>query len=271
MAKLLIKNAEIISAADNDKYYIGITDGVIDVISKNLPEGYEAAEAVDADGKIAVPGMINTHTHAAMTLLRSYADDMVLMDWLQNKIWPAEDGLTDDDIYWGTMLSIAEMLKSGTTCFADMYFAMDRVADAVAETGIRAALSRGLTGFSDGNFAKLEENAQLFKDRHNSENGRIRVMLGPHAPYTCSVDYLKKVIAKAQELGSEIHMHLAETRSEVDDCLKEHGMSMQEAIHALYTSDTYDRLSNLHTGLYTQSAAYVYEYLEKELATGKMA
>ena len=225
MAKLLIKNAEIISAADNDKYYIGITDGVIDVISKNLPEGYEAAEAVDADGKIAVPGMVNTHTHAAMTLLRSYADDMVLMDWLQNKIWPAEDGLTDDDIYWGTMLSIAEMLKSGTTCFADMYFAMDCVADAVAETDIRAALSRGLTGFSDENFAKLEENAQLFKDRHNSKNGRIRVMLGPHAPYTCSVDYLKKVIAKAQELGSEIHMHLAETRGEVDDCLKEHGMS----------------------------------------------
>ena len=160
-----------------------------------------------------------------MTLLRSYADDMVLMDWLQNKIWPAEDGLTDDDIYWGTMLSIAEMLKSGTTCFADMYFSMDRVADAVAETGIRAALSRGLTGFSDENFAKLEENAALFKERHNSCNGRIRVMLGPHAPYTCSMDYLKKVVAKAQELGSEIHMHLAETRGEVDDCIKEHGMS----------------------------------------------
>ena len=225
MAKLLIKNAEIISAKDTDKYYIGIEDNLIKTISNELPQGYEGAEVIDADGKIAVPGMVNTHTHAAMTLLRSYADDMVLMDWLQNKIWPAEDGLTDDDIYWGTMLSIAEMLKSGTTCFADMYFSMDRVADAVAETGIRAALSRGLTGFSDENFAKLEENAALFKERHNSCNGRIRVMLGPHAPYTCSMDYLKKVVAKAQELGSEIHMHLAETRGEVDDCLKEHGMS----------------------------------------------
>ena len=225
MAKLLIKNAEIISAKDTGKYYIGIEDNLIKVISKELPQGFEGAEVIDADGKIAVPGMVNTHTHAAMTLLRSYADDMVLMDWLQNKIWPAEDGLTDDDIYWGTMLSIAEMLKSGTTCFADMYFSMDRVADAVAETGIRAALSRGLTGFSDENFAKLEENAALFKERHNSCNGRIRVMLGPHAPYTCSMDYLKKVVAKAQELGSEIHMHLAETRGEVDDCIKEHGMS----------------------------------------------
>ena len=225
MAKLLIKNAEIISAKDTGKYYIGIEDNLIKTISKELPQGFESAEVIDADGKIAVPGMVNTHTHAAMTLLRSYADDMVLMDWLQNKIWPAEDGLTDDDIYWGTMLSIAEMLKSGTTCFADMYFSMDRVADAVAETGIRAALSRGLTGFSDENFAKLEENAALFKERHNSCNGRIRVMLGPHAPYTCSMDYLKKVVAKAQELGSEIHMHLAETRGEVDDCIKEHGMS----------------------------------------------
>ena len=225
MAKLLIKNAEIISAKDTGKYYIGIEDNLIKTISKEFPQGYEGAEVIDADGKIAVPGMVNTHTHAAMTLLRSYADDMVLMDWLQNKIWPAEDGLTDDDIYWGTMLSIAEMLKSGTTCFADMYFSMDRVADAVAETGIRAALSRGLTGFSDENFAKLEENAALFKERHNSCNGRIRVMLGPHAPYTCSMDYLKKVVAKAQELGSEIHMHLAETRGEVDDCIKEHGMS----------------------------------------------
>ena len=115
MAKTLIKNAEIITAKDTDKYYIGILDDTIQVISKELPQGYENAQIIDAEGKIAVPGMVNTHTHAAMTLLRSYADDMVLMDWLQNKIWPAEDGLTDDDIYWGTMLSIAEMLKNRET------------------------------------------------------------------------------------------------------------------------------------------------------------
>lgn len=225
MAKTLIKNAEIITAKDTDKYYIGILDDTIQVISKELPQDYEEANVIDAEGKIAVPGMVNTHTHAAMTLLRSYADDMVLMDWLQNKIWPAEDGLTDDDIYWGTMLSIAEMLKSGTTCFADMYFAMDRVADAVAQTGIRAVLSRGLTGFSDENYAKLEENAALYKERHNSADGRIHIMLGPHAPYTCSVEYLKKVIAKSKQLGCEIHMHLSETKGEVEDCIKEHGIS----------------------------------------------
>ena len=128
LSKLLIKNVEIISAPDNEKYFLGIDNDTISVISKEMPTGFENAEIINASDKIAVPGLVNTHTHAAMTLLRSYADDMVLMDWLQNKIWPAEAGLNDEDIYWGTMLSIAEMLKTGTTCFADMYFAMDKVA-----------------------------------------------------------------------------------------------------------------------------------------------
>lgn len=220
MAKTLIKNAEIITAKDTDKYYIGILDDTIQVISKELPQVYEDAQVIDAEGKIAVPGMVNTHTHAAMTLLRSYADDMVLMDWLQNKIWPAEDGLTDDDIYWGTMLSIAEMLKTGTTCFADMYFSMNRVADAVEETGIRAALSRGLTGFSDENYAKLEENAALFKERHNSADGRIHVMLGPHAPYTCSVEYLKMLLPKHSSLAVKFIFTFVKPKAKLTTALK---------------------------------------------------
>ena len=106
LSKLLIKNVEIISAPDNEKYFLGIDNDTISVISKEMPTGFENAEIINASDKIAVPGLVNTHTHAAMTLLRSYADDMVLMDWLQNKIWPAEAGLNDEDIYWGTMLSI---------------------------------------------------------------------------------------------------------------------------------------------------------------------
>ena len=163
MSKLLIKNVEIISAPDNEKYFLGIDNDTISVISKEMPTGFENAEIINASDKIAVPGLVNTHTHAAMTLLRSYADDMVLMDWLQNKIWPAEAGLNDEDIYWGTMLSIAEMLKTGTTCFADMYFAMDKVAQAVNETGIRASLSRGLVGLTPDADEKLQDNEMLFK------------------------------------------------------------------------------------------------------------
>lgn len=225
MSKLLLKNVEIISAPDTEQYFLGIDNDTITAISKELPDGFENAKVIDAVGKIAVPGMVNTHTHAAMTFLRSYADDMVLMDWLQNKIWPAEAGLNDDDIYWGTMLSIVEMLKSGTTCFADMYFAMDRVAQAVEETGIRASLSRGLVGLTPDADEKLVENEELFKNWHGKADGRIRVMFAPHAPYTCPVPYLEKIIVKAGALNAEIHMHLCETAGEVSDCLKEHQMT----------------------------------------------
>ena len=233
MSKLLIKNVEIISAPDNEKYFLGIDNDTISVISKEMPTGFENAEIINASDKIAVPGLVNTHTHAAMTLLRSYADDMVLMDWLQNKIWPAEAGLNDEDIYWGTMLSIAEMLKTGTTCFADMYFAMDKVAQAVNETGIRASLSRGLVGLTPDADEKLQDNEMLFKNWHGKADGRIRVMFGPHAPYTCPVSYLKKVVAKAGELNAEIHMHLCETAGEVSDCVKEHNMTPIKLMNSL--------------------------------------
>ena len=112
------------------------------------------------------------------------------------------------------MLSIAEMLKTGTTCFADMYFAMDKVAQAVNETGIRASLSRGLVGLTPDADEKLQDNEMLFKNWHGKADSRIRVMFGPHAPYTCPVPYLKKVVAKAGELNAEIHMHLCETAGE---------------------------------------------------------
>lgn len=237
MSKLLLKNVEIISAPDTTKYFLGIDNDTITTISKTMPEGFETAEVIDADNKIAVPGMVNTHTHAAMTLLRSYADDMVLMDWLQNKIWPAEAGLNNDDIYWGTMLSIVEMLKSGTTCFADMYFAMDRVAQAVEETGIRASLSRGLIGVTPDADEKLQENVDLFKTWHGKADGRIRVMFGPHAPYTCPTAYLEKVIAKASELNAELHMHLCETAGEVSDCIKEHQMTPIQLMDSLHMFD----------------------------------
>ncbi|HIU64396.1 MAG TPA: amidohydrolase, partial [Candidatus Avacidaminococcus intestinavium] len=228
MSLLLIKNTEIISEQQNLTYNIGIENSVITYIgptNQAIPNGFSAALVIDADNKLAVPGMVNTHTHAAMTLLRSYADDMVLMDWLENKIWPAEANLTGDDVYWGTMLAIIEMLRSGTTTFADMYFFMDRVAEAVASSGIRASLARGLIGVAPDAQEKLQENIDLFKNFHDSADGRIRVMFGPHAPYTCPIDYLKSIINTAETLGAEIHMHLAETKGEVDTCYKEHGCS----------------------------------------------
>lgn len=225
MSKLLLKNIELLDTPNGEANVIAVEDGKISYIGKDLPDSFAADEVIDGKGMLATAGMVNTHGHVSMTLLRSYADDMALMDWLENKIWPIEAKMNAKDIYWGAMLGIAEMLKSGTTCFADMYCFMDDVARAVAETGIRANLSRGLIGLAPDKGEKLAENTQLVKDWQGYDNGRIRITYGPHAPYTCPVEYLQKVIEAAQSNNAEIQMHLCETKGEVENCIKEHGVT----------------------------------------------
>lgn len=225
MSKLLIKNVELLHTPNGDLYYIAVEDNKITYVGKDMPENMQDAEIVDGKGKLATAGMVNTHGHVSMTLLRSYADDMELMDWLQNKIWPIEDKMNAQDIYWGAMLGIAEMLKGGTTCFADMYAFMENVARACAETGIRANLCRGLIGVAPDKDVKLAENNVLAANWQGYDNGRIRISYGPHAPYTCPVDYLEKVIKAAADHEAEIQMHLCETKFEVDSCMKEHGLT----------------------------------------------
>jgi cytosine deaminase and related metal-dependent hydrolases len=225
LSKLLIKNVELLHTPNGDLYYIAVEDNKITYVGKDMPENMQDAEIVDGKGKLATAGMVNTHGHVSMTLLRSYADDMELMDWLQNKIWPIEDKMNAQDIYWGAMLGIAEMLKGGTTCFADMYAFMENVARACAETGIRANLCRGLIGVAPDKDVKLAENNVLAANWQGYDNGRIRISYGPHAPYTCPVDYLEKVIKAAADHEAEIQMHLCETKFEVDTCMKEHGLT----------------------------------------------
>jgi 5-methylthioadenosine/S-adenosylhomocysteine deaminase len=229
--RYLNPNGEIITGD------IGIENGRI-LFCNSPPPNWLAEETLDCRDKLITPGLVNAHTHAAMTLFRSYADDMALMDWLQQKIWPAEANLTADDVYWGTQLAIAEMLASGTTAFADMYFFMDQAARACVETGMRASLSRGLIA-ADGpaEDQRFAENEQLFKDYHGAENGRITVMLGPHAPYTCPPKCMKKVVAIAQRIGAEIHVHLSETQGEVDKCKKIYGKSPVELLNDLGVFD----------------------------------
>lgn len=223
MKRLLIKNIELLHTPNGELYNIAIENNKIISVAKELPPNMVDADVIDGKGKLATAGMVNTHGHVSMTLLRSYADDMALMDWLQNKIWPIEDKMKADDIYWGAMLGIAEMLKGGTTCFADMYAFMEDVARACAETGIRANLSRGLIGVAPDKDVKLAENTVLAKNWQNYDEGRIRITYGPHAPYTCPLDYLEKVIKEAAANNAEIQMHLCETKFEVENCIKEHG------------------------------------------------
>ncbi len=223
MAKTLIKDSEVLGREGLvQKCDIAIDDRQIIHVGK-VPADWHADRIIDGEGKFAIPGFVNTHTHAAMTLFRSYADDMKLMDWLEKKIWPAEANLTGEDVFWGTQLAIAEMLRTGTTTFSDMYFYMDDVARAVEASGIRAVLARGMIGVTPGGDQSLIESEALFRQWHNGADGRITVMLGPHAPYTCPPEYLKKVVDLALRLRAEIHIHLSETKGEVEDCLRLHG------------------------------------------------
>ncbi len=189
-----------------------------------------SANVIDGKNKFATPGLVNAHTHASMTLLRSYSDDKALMDWLQKDIWPIEDKMKRRDIYWGAALAAVEMIKSGTTAFADMYGpCMEEVAKVVDESGLRGSLSQGIIGFADGE-KKLAANVELYKNFHGAANGRITVMFGPHAIYTCPPDFLKKVTGETSKVGAEIHMHMNETKTEIDDCLKNYGKRPFEVV-----------------------------------------
>ena len=225
MGKILLKGAEVLGSNGEVTLADIAIDGSMIVEVGEIAADWQADQVIDCTNLLAVPGLVNTHTHAAMTLFRSYADDMQLMDWLQNKIWPAEGNLVAEDVYWGTLLSICEMIKSGTTTFSDMYFHMPEVAKAVAESGIRAVLARGMAGVAPNGEQALTESEEFFNQYHNSADGRIRVMLGPHAPYTCPPEYLKKVVTLAKKLGAEIHIHLSETIGEVEECQKQYGKS----------------------------------------------
>ncbi len=220
---ILIKQAHVVFPDGSVKVADIAVEGNKIAAIGTAPADFVADETIDGKDKLATAGFVNAHTHVSMTLLRSYADDMQLMDWLQNKIWPIEAKMKKEDIYWGAMLGIAEMLKGGTTTFADMYGDMDQVARACVDTDIRAVLSRGMIGAAPNGMQALEENKELYRDFNGANGGKITVMFGPHAPYTCPPDFLKKVVAASEEYDAEIHIHLAETKGEVENCLKDYG------------------------------------------------
>lgn len=191
----------------------------------------ENAKVINGKNKLAVAGLVNAHTHASMTLLRSYADDKALMDWLQEDIWPIEAKMNREDIYYGAALAAIEMIRTGTTAFADMYGPyMEEVAKVVDESGLKGVLSRGLIGVADGE-KKLAENIELYKNFHNTSNGRVKVMFGPHAIYTCPPEYLKKVAEEASKVGAEIHIHMNETEFEIEQSLKNYGKRPFEVVN----------------------------------------
>jgi 5-methylthioadenosine/S-adenosylhomocysteine deaminase len=182
-------------------------------------------EVIDAAGMALVPGLVNGHTHAAMTLMRGYGDDLPLMEWLQDRIWPTEARLTTEDVYWGTRLACVEMIRTGTVRFWDMYWHPESVARAVQDAGLRAAVALPLIDGldvekSDALRAEAERTLDVLADSGPS----ITPSLGPHAIYTVSEKSLHWIAELSSERELPVHIHLSETEGEVRDCVQAHGL-----------------------------------------------
>jgi 5-methylthioadenosine/S-adenosylhomocysteine deaminase len=212
---ILIRNTTIIGN-EIKKGSILLEDDRITGLNDELT--YRDADIViDGAGKVLIPGLINTHSHLSMTLMRGLADDLFLDNWLNDYIWPTEANLDGDHCYAGAKLACAEMIKSGTTTFNDMYFYMDQVAKAIDESGMRGNISHGMLDIGDEEKRKSEykESLRIIDKCHNKADGRIKVSLGPHAPYTCSTELLNWVRKKADQFNVRIHIHVSETEFEV--------------------------------------------------------
>jgi len=218
---VVIKDVYLVNDTEKEPVNIGISGNIISYIGV---ENIDGKECISGKDHLAVPGFVNAHTHLAMTLLRSYGDDLELHTWLNDRIWPAEAKLTREDIKWGSYLGLVEMIKSGTTCFNDMYFEMDVTAEATAEAGIRGVLSRAITIFDPGVDVKINETLDLYKNWHNKADGRIKIFLGPHAIYTLDKANILKIVETSQKYGIGNHIHINETEKEVQDCVKEYGV-----------------------------------------------
>ena len=225
---ILIKNV-LLNQQVVDVYIKG---NRFEMIAPNLD--IEAEQVIDGTDKAITPSFANGHTHAAMTLLRGYAEDMELHTWLNNHIWPLEGKLTEEDVYVGSKLACLEMIKSGSTFFNDMYWHFSSTARAVEEMGIRAALSSVFIDFNDPDTAdyRWKECLELF-DQSRNLDPRIDFALGPHSIYAVSRDSLLKVGDFAEKHDLQIHIHLCETQKEVQDSLEQHNQTPVQYLHSL--------------------------------------
>jgi len=212
---ILIKKALL----NNKKKDIYIEENRIREISDNITA--KAEFNINAEEMAVIPGLVNAHTHAAMTNFRGYADDLKLDKWLNEKIWPLESKLTEKDVYWGSKLACLEMIKSGTTFFNDMYWHFHGTAKAVDESGIRSAVSAVMIDLFDQEKAdeQIKLNKRLLQET-KKYSGRVQFALGPHAIYTVSGESLQWFKDFSDKHDLTIHLHLSETKEEVDDCIK---------------------------------------------------
>ena len=237
-ADILIENCTVLPTDGRDIIEDGLIATKENIITyagpKRKAPKIEAEKTIDAAGMVATPGLINCHTHLAMTLFRGVAEDQPLQRWLTEAIWPLEAKLRPQDIYYASLLGCLEMIKSGTTCFADMYFHEETVAEAVQKAGLRAVLAPGLLETLDQDLAEetLKQTVRLARRYHRPES-TIRIQLGPHAVYTCSLDFLKRVRKTATQHKIGIHIHLAESKEMASQIEKEHGQTETQLLESI--------------------------------------
>lgn len=219
MSSILIRDVEL----DGQKVDVCIKGNRFAAIGSSLQVDVDTI--IDGRGKAILPPFYNCHTHAGMTLLRGYADDLELFTWLSEHIWPMEAKLKAEDVYAGARLACLEMIKSGTVFFADMYWHDKQTLAAVEEMGMRAALGQVILDIADeGKAAEQREHARLFL-QETSSAGRIVPSICPHAIYTVTEEGLAWCADIRQQYDAFLHIHIAETQQEVDNCIKQHGMS----------------------------------------------
>lgn len=233
---LILKNANIINevgtVSSNNNIYI--KDGKISRISGEFSQQNE--EIIDCSSLFVTPGLVNLHTHSPMNIFKGIAEDVSIDDWFNREIWPYESKMTEEDTYYGALLAIVEMIDNGVTSFAEHYFNADKICDAVLETGIRADIAPTLFGMAENFNDQLDKVSRLI-DKRGNENSRLSLRFGPHSPYTCSGDILTKIIDRAKNAGTGIHIHLSETQEQVNDSIRQYGKSPFEI---LYNSGGFD-------------------------------
>jgi len=237
---ILIKDARVLLYNEN-KFYIKETSILIkeDKIFK-IGEIDETlcndCEIIDGNHKLVMPGLINTHSHLAMSIFRNYMDDVDLDTWLHQCTFPREEKLRSGDCYYPSLITIAEMIRGGITYTADMYFFMEDTAKAVNESGIKANLSRCVSCFGDFTREtdyRLQEMISLYKNFHNAADGRIKVSFSPHSVYTCTPEYIRECGNLAREYNADIQIHMSETVKEINDCKEKYKMTPFELCESL--------------------------------------
>src|SRR5262245_44708528 len=226
----LLTNAHVVTMDERFTVHpggaIAISDGAILAVGTIVAD-YEAAETIDCKGRVVMPGLINAHTHAPMTLLRGLADDLRLDVWLLGYMMPVERAFVRPDfVALGATLACAEMIRSGTTCFADMYYFEEAVAGATARAGMRALCGQTVLKFPAPDAASFEDSLGRAREFITAWKGHrlITPSVAPHAPYTCTEEILRLCAELAHEFDVPLHTHLAETSAEVETSRREHGM-----------------------------------------------